>query len=224
LGCNIYQVTKSAIEAVEFQIETYPSIGHPPSILAILFHPPDRSPRFLIYWNKYASEILITPIVHLIAMDRLVIRSSLWQRSFLGERIVRRPGREYFFTSGKGMFEEKVEGKFESLIVNIVETWPMGKASKPWSHGITPYRLGIELIGKIRWNPGRWIFQQIKQEAEMNELPEADGIPQQLRKEGISLENEVAQVRKSYPGFVESLRADLRSALSKMEWKYEGEP
>jgi hypothetical protein len=84
--------------------------------------------------------------------------------------------------------------------------------------------LGIELIGKIRWNPGKWIFQQIKQESEMNELPEADGITQQLRKEGISLENEVAQGRRLYPGFVESLRADLRSALSQMEWKYEGEP
>jgi hypothetical protein len=223
-GCNIYEVTKSALEVMEFQIETYPSIGHPASILAILLHPPDSSPRSLIYWNKYASEILITSIVHLIAMDRLVVRSSLCQRTFLGERIVRKPGREYFLISGRGKWEEEVKGEFESRIMNIVKTWPLQKASRHWSHGITPYRLTIELIGKIRWNPGRWIFQRIKQEAEMYELPEANGTTQQLRKEGISLENEVAQVSKSYPDFTEALRADLRSALSQMEWKYEGEP
>lgn len=109
----LYQMITEPAQELPSGLRVTGPLEHPPSVTAILLHPPARSPRSLIYWNRYAVELILTSMVSLLAGGQIVMTRAVMHRRVLGMRWGREPKVGWFLAS----------------------TWTWGRRSGPWRGG-----------------------------------------------------------------------------------------
>ena len=224
-GRTVYEAVTDFPEKLSFALPDSPFLTHPASITAIQLHPPAEYPRSFIYWNRYAVELLLTSLVSLLASGMVVVERSSVHRSFLGGIIHREPVNDYFFLPSERDDDTHAVGALEHRITQVVANWPADPAARTWPHAIPSHRLAIALVGKMRWNPGRWLYCLVREELEEQVIwqcidYESGDAYSILQAEGAALEEWLRLIAAANPGFIGTLRSDLFRGLSFMEWDY----
>jgi hypothetical protein len=220
---EIYRRTTTPPGKLTLPSSRLDSLAAPLSVNAVLLHPPDRKPRSLIFWNKYAVELLITCLAGLLAQDVLEVRHITVSSTLFGKALNLKSGMEYFLVPGEELEMENVDGTLESKMVEITQSWPHHTAAKNWPQGLPLFHLGLGVLEKVRWNPGRWVYQQVINDAETRGLSPQGRRPEEpdrypnLQREGEQIERFLQQLSENEPGFMTYLRNELRRALSIME-------
>lgn len=221
----IYESVTDSPEVISFALPDASGLTHPASVTAILLHPPARSPRSLIYWNRYAVELLLTSVVSLLVCKMLMVERADVHRSFFGRTFYRKPTIDYFFLPSRRDDDARAVGALERRIMQVIVEWPAHSAASPWPHAMPSHRLAIALIGQMRWNPGRWLYGLVRQDLqERFAIQWTDGesgiANSTLHAEGAALEEWLQKVSVADPDFVAALRSHLFRGLAYMEWDY----
>lgn len=221
----IYESVTGPPEVISFALPDPAGLTHPASVTAILLHPPARSPRSLIYWNRYAVELLLTSVVSLLVHKMITVERADVYRSFFGRTIYRKPTIDYFLLPNRRDEDTRAIGALEHRIMQVIVEWPTDSAASPWPYALPSHRLAISLIGQMRWNPGRWVYGLVRQDFQERfaaQYTDGDsGIANStLHTEGAALEEWLQKVTVVDPDFVATLRSQLFRGLAYMEWDY----
>lgn len=212
-------------EKLHLTIPEFTNLNHPASIIAIQLHPPKESTGSLIYWNRYAVELLLTSLVSLVSQKRLMVETAIVKRSFLGGTVSRKPKQDYFFVINEKNRKTPVTGALEQRIIDLIKDWLQNPAAKTWPYAIPTHRLAIGLVAKMRWNPGRWLYDLVHQDLLNRGLmastdDRSSDIHDYLHADGHILEQTLNSISTTNPAFIKTLRGDLFRGFSFMEWTY----
>lgn len=113
----------------------------------------------------------------------------------------------------------------ERRIVSAVREWPKQRAARTWPQGIPSHRLAIALLERVRWNPGRWVYQVVQKDARGRGLSPIETVGWQdvwavLDREAAMSEAWLEDLSDAHADALREWRSDLWRGLSFMEWNY----
>ncbi len=224
-GRVLYQMITEPAAELPSGLRMAEPLQYPASVTAILLHPPARSPRSLIYWSRYAVELILTSMVSLLAGGQIVMTQAVMHRWVLGMRWGREPKVGWFLVPGPHVEAGEEVGALERRIVRAVREWPKQRAARTWPQGIPSHRVATALVEHVRWNPGRWVYQVVERDAKGRGLLPIERAGWQdvwavLEREGAMVEAWLQELSAAHPDAVREWRSDLWRGLSFMEWDY----